>query len=184
MFLARLLIRCKANRNWRHCPVSIDLGRRPGPLAAVAAAGDPLVVDIEGTLRRSESFLALLSAAPLAALLAIRSLWSGNAAFKTRVAAAVEVDVGRLPWNGEVLDLIATEQARAWRVYLASASNHRLVELVAEHLGPFDGAFASTDRPDFVGRSCHFQDEACGNGSTTTWSAEIFCSAPAEKSTC
>lgn len=114
----------------------------------VAATEPPLVIDLDGTLLRSdllvESFLALLARGPAGALVALLALRSGKAAFKARIAAATEMDVATLPWNGEMLELIATERARGRRIYLASASNLRLVELVADHLGPFDGIFASS----------------------------------------
>jgi 4-hydroxybenzoate polyprenyltransferase/phosphoserine phosphatase len=124
-------------------------------MSATAGGEPPLVVDLDGTLLRSdmlvESFSALLSSAPLSALAAMVSLRGGKAAFKARLARDAELDIANLPWNGEVLDLIASEQARGRRIYLASASNHRLVELVADFLGPFQGIFASSQTRNLSG---------------------------------
>ncbi|MFO1056675.1 MAG: UbiA family prenyltransferase [Dongiaceae bacterium] len=117
----------------------------------------PLVIDLDGTLLRSdmlvETFSVLLAGSPAAALGALPSLRAGKAAFKAHVAGAVEVDVAALPWNAAVLDLIAAEQARGRRIYLASAADRRLVEKVAEFLGPFDGIFASDADTNLSGRT-------------------------------
>lgn len=110
----------------------------------------PLVVDLDGTLLRSdmlvETFFALLAVAPLRALGAVAALRQGRAAFKARVAGDAGLDLAALPWNEQVIDLIEAARAEGRPVYLASASDRRLVAAVAAHLGLFDGIFASDGR--------------------------------------
>ncbi len=107
----------------------------------------PLVVDLDGTLIRSdmlvESFFALASTSPWRALLALASLRHGRAAFKAAIARQVEIDVATLPYNEEVLAWLRAEKARGRLIYLASASHDTYVQQVAAYIGVFDGVFAS-----------------------------------------
>ncbi|MFO1147004.1 MAG: UbiA family prenyltransferase [Alsobacter sp.] len=115
----------------------------------------PLVVDLDGTLIRSdllvESYLTLLGTDPLAALATLRSLKDGKAALKSRIADQALVEVERLPFNQDVLAFIQSEKAKGRPVYLASASDRRYVEQLAAHLGLFDGVFGSGDGANLAG---------------------------------
>jgi 4-hydroxybenzoate polyprenyltransferase/phosphoserine phosphatase len=115
--------------------------------APLAPHEPPLVVDLDGTLIRSdmlyESFFSSIPKglghhrATLAALL------HGKAPLKAYLADAAGIDHALLPYNAAVLDLIRDAKSRGRRVYLATASDRRHAEQVAEHLGVFDGVFAS-----------------------------------------
>jgi 4-hydroxybenzoate polyprenyltransferase/phosphoserine phosphatase len=109
----------------------------------------PLVVDLDGTLIRSdllvESFFAYLGAEPLRVLSLATALRRGKAPFKADIARRVAIDPAHLPYDERVLSLIRDARDNGGRVFLASASNERYVRDVAEHLGLFDGWFASTD---------------------------------------
>ncbi|MBP0443891.1 UbiA family prenyltransferase [Roseomonas sp. SSH11] len=112
-----------------------------------AAAEPPLVVDLDGTLIRSdtliESFFASLGIWPLGALRAMLALREGKAALKARLADIALPDPASLPLNKEIVDFIETERSRGRRVYLASAADRRIAESVATELGVFDGVFAT-----------------------------------------
>lgn len=107
----------------------------------------PLVVDLDGTLIKSdmliESLFALASRHPLKAVRAILSLREGKAALKARIADDAAVKVANVPLNQELLALLREEKARGRRLYLASASDLRYVQAIADHLGLFDGVFGS-----------------------------------------
>ncbi len=107
----------------------------------------PLVVDLDGTLIRTdllvESSAAYLGATPLMTGHLLRALSRGKASLKTHVAARVAIDAANLPYNPSVIDLIETARSEGRRVYLASASHESYVKAIAEHLGLFDGWFAS-----------------------------------------
>lgn len=111
-----------------------------------ADTGLPLVVDLDGTLIRSdllvESFFSEIGGAPRSVLALARVVPGGKAAIKHHLGGA-DLDVGRLPYDAEVLGRIAEAKSSGRRVYLASSSNAALVERVARHLGLFDGWFAS-----------------------------------------
>jgi 4-hydroxybenzoate polyprenyltransferase len=112
-----------------------------------AAADRALVVDLDGTLLKSdllvESFFSLLANRPLRALASLAALRRSKAAFKARLAEQVTLQVANLPWRGDLLAYLQAERARGRRIYLASASDRRLVEAVAAEHGLFDGIFAS-----------------------------------------
>lgn len=113
----------------------------------VAGADVPLVVDLDGTLLKTdllyEALFVLLATHPLTALRTPLWLREGKAAFKARLADAVLLDLHTLPVTEAVLDLIQEAKAAGRRVYLASASDRRYVEAFAEHMGCFDGVYAS-----------------------------------------
>jgi 4-hydroxybenzoate polyprenyltransferase/phosphoserine phosphatase len=116
---------------------------RPAPLAP------PLVIDLDGTLIRTdllvESFFAHLGANPLRAFALVSSILGGRARLKAEIAKDTPIEVERLPYDQRVLSLVREARANGRPVYLASASNQRYVRGVAEHLGLFNGWFASTD---------------------------------------
>ena len=119
---------------------------------SVKLAGEsvpPLVVDLDGTLIRTdllvESVFAYLGADPLRVLSLASALRSGKASFKAEIARRVAIDPAHLPYDERVMSLIRDARENGGRVFLASASNERYVRDVAEHLGLFDGWFASTN---------------------------------------
>lgn len=110
----------------------------------------PLVVDLDGTLIRSdlliESTFACLGRNPWRVLDLLMAILRGKAALKAEIAASTDIDVSHLPYDEAVVSLIRQKRADGHRVYLASASNERYVRAVADHLGLFDGWFASNDK--------------------------------------
>jgi 4-hydroxybenzoate polyprenyltransferase/phosphoserine phosphatase len=113
-----------------------------------SAPPPPLVVDLDGTLLRSdllaESAFAYLGHNPLRAVNLLAALGRGKAALKAEIAEHTSMDVTRLPYNEDILALIRKRRALGCHVYLASASNERYVKAIADHLGLFDGWFASS----------------------------------------
>jgi 4-hydroxybenzoate polyprenyltransferase/phosphoserine phosphatase len=109
----------------------------------------PLIVDLDGTLIRSdllvESAFAYLGTDPRRAWQMAKSLKTGKAALKSEIADKTAVDPAHLPYDDNVLALIREAKAAGREVFLASASNERYVRAVADHLDLFDGWFASDD---------------------------------------
>jgi len=123
-----------------------------------ASPGDlPLVVDVDGTLVRSdlliETGFALLAHRPLELYPICRALLRGKAALKSEIAGKATMTAAALPYNEAVLALIAQARAAGRKVYLASASDGRYVSAIAEHLGLFDGWFASDGRENLSSRT-------------------------------
>ncbi|OWV65423.1 hypothetical protein ATY76_19470 [Rhizobium sp. R339] len=109
----------------------------------------PLVVDLDGTLVRSdlliETAFSELSHRPYSAVDLVSALCGGKARLKHRLSQPVDFDPAILPYDEEVLKVIRTAREEGRPIYLASASHERLVSAVAEHLGLFTGWFATSE---------------------------------------
>ncbi|MGY4167826.1 UbiA family prenyltransferase [Bradyrhizobium sp. USDA 4529] len=109
----------------------------------------PLVVDLDRSLLMTDLLdESLSSVVPLgfrANCAALRALLDGKAAAKHHLTQTAELDYPSLPYNRCVLDLIQQAKARGRKVYLATAANAKHVKAIAEHLGIFDGWFASDE---------------------------------------
>lgn len=107
----------------------------------------PLVVDLDGTLIRSdllaESYLALVRQQPLRALQPFLWLRKGRASMKTRLALASDIDVSTLPYEDAVLARLRAAREAGRETVLATASHEVLAQRVARHLGLFDEVMAS-----------------------------------------
>jgi 4-hydroxybenzoate polyprenyltransferase len=69
------------------------------------------------------------------------------------LAESIDTDVATLPYEEGVLSRIREAQAQGHPVYLASASDERLVSAVANHLDIFDGWFASDGATNLAGNA-------------------------------
>ncbi|NML17514.1 UbiA family prenyltransferase [Azohydromonas caseinilytica] len=122
---------------------------------AAAAPSLPLYVDLDGTLIATdllhESVLRLVRSDPLALLNLPRWLLQGKAQLKHEIAQRVELDVSSLPYREEVLELIREARAEGRRVVLATASNLKFAQAVAQHLGLFDAVLASDGHSNMSG---------------------------------
>ncbi|MET1079734.1 MAG: UbiA family prenyltransferase [Pseudomonas sp.] len=121
----------------------------------------PLVVDLDGTLLRSdillESALVFVKAQPLRLLAPLAWLAKGKAHLKERLAHSVDLNVASLPYDPAVIALIETERGKGRKVVLATASHRRYAEQIAEHLQLFDQVLASdgqTNLTDKAKRDC------------------------------
>ena len=107
----------------------------------------PLVVDLDGTLVRSdlliETAFSELGRRPHSIIDLTKALRQGKASLKHRLSEPADFNPANLPYDETVLGCIREARAEGRPVYLASASHERLVGPVAEHLGLFDGWFAS-----------------------------------------
>jgi 4-hydroxybenzoate polyprenyltransferase/phosphoserine phosphatase len=112
-----------------------------------ASDARPLVVDLDGTLIRSdlllESIFALIKRNLLFVFFMPFWLVKGKAHFKHEVATRVNIDAARLPYQEEFLDFLRTEHAAGRCLVLATASNEKFAQAIANELGLFDQVFAS-----------------------------------------
>ncbi|RBJ81370.1 UbiA family prenyltransferase [Pseudomonas sp. MWU12-2534b] len=107
----------------------------------------PLVVDLDGTLLRSdlllETGMAYIRLQPLKLFKPFGWLVKGKAALKEGLACATDMDISVLPYDPEVIALIKLERSNGRKIVLATASHHTLAERIAEHLQLFDQVLAS-----------------------------------------
>ncbi|KPQ07165.1 MAG: UbiA prenyltransferase [Rhodobacteraceae bacterium HLUCCA12] len=106
-----------------------------------------LVVDLDGTLIRSdmllESFWSGFAHDWRTPLRAVAGLARGRAALKARLAECAAPDPAALPYNPAVLERIRDWRASGRPVALVTASDQRLAQSVADHLGLFDEVHGS-----------------------------------------
>ncbi|WP_027816692.1 UbiA family prenyltransferase [Paraburkholderia bannensis] len=110
----------------------------------------PLVVDLDGTLIRSdvlvESGFAYLTSAPHRFYRPL--LWlarGGKPALKAGLAENTNVDVTVLPYDPQVLTWLREERESGRALVLATASHERYAHAIADHLGLFDQTFATAN---------------------------------------
>jgi 4-hydroxybenzoate polyprenyltransferase len=106
-----------------------------------------VAVDLDGTLTLTdtlhESALCLLRDRPVNVLALPFWLFGGKAALKAKVADHVNLDVSTLPYNTVLIDWLKEERAAGRRIVLCTATDIRVAQSIADHLGLFDEVLAS-----------------------------------------
>lgn len=101
-----------------------------------------IVVDLDGTLIQSdmlvENLFLFLRHHPLHVLDLFVWLLGGKAYFKRRLADAVLPEVDQLPYNQALIGWLKAQRHSGARLVLATASDSRIAQRVADHLGVFD----------------------------------------------
>ncbi len=115
----------------------------------------PLCVDLDGTLIHSdlllESFLLLIKRNPLYLLLVPFWLLQGKAMLKQQIASRVQLDGSALPYTKPLLDWLRDQKAQGRPLWLCTASDARMAQAVADHLGFFDGVLSSNGQLNLSG---------------------------------
>lgn len=98
----------------------------------------PLVVDLDGTLVRTdlliESLLALLKDKPRFVFALPFWLLKGRAAFKQEVARRISLNASLIPYRSELVEYLRTQRAKGRPVVLATANDKRLAQQVADQI--------------------------------------------------
>lgn len=134
----------------------------------MSAAQIPLVVDIDGTLARTdllhEAALQFVARHPLESWRLAHWTLAGPAALKA--ALADRIDCGDdIPLDEAVVAAIRVAQSEGRPVYLASASDRRYVEAMAARIGGIEGIFATENGTNLSGaRKAARLVEAFGTG--------------------
>jgi 4-hydroxybenzoate polyprenyltransferase len=109
----------------------------------------PLCVDLDGTLVKldtlHQALFLLLRRDPASILRVPGWLLKGKAHLKDQVLQRVVLDAPALPYHKQFLAWLAKEHAAGRKLVLATASNYRTANAVAEHLGFFDEILASNE---------------------------------------
>src|SRR6202008_2974879 len=117
----------------------------------------PICVNLDGTLVNSdlliESFLTFARNEPLQLWRVLPWLAGGKARLKAELARRAAPDVTLLPYNERLLTWLKEQKSAGRALWLCTASNYRLAQAVADHLGIFDGVVASTDDHNLSGRA-------------------------------
>ena len=117
----------------------------------------PLVVDLDGTLIRTDSLLESLFvfAKEHPSQLLRLPIWltQGRARLKQRVAAASVPDARTLPYHDDLLRYLRLQKGNGRRLVLATGADERLARAVAGHLDLFDAVFASNGSTNLSGEA-------------------------------
>ncbi len=115
----------------------------------------PLVVDLDGTLVLTdllhESMLGLLRQGPRRLVAAAKQLVAGRAQFKRQVAEFSTVNAETLPYNPDLLSWLQVQSQAGRRLILCTASDEKVANAVAAHLGIFDEVLASDGQLNLKG---------------------------------
>ena len=126
-------------------------------MSAVAVAPVPLVVDLDGTLVKTdlliESVLTLLRQHPL--WLFSLPLWMlhGRARFKQKISSLVSLDLSALPWRTQFIADLTEQRAQGRSLVLATGSDMQIARRVADRLNLFDTVFASNGAVNLSGKA-------------------------------
>lgn len=125
---------------------SSELPRPAG--GAVNAHQTPLVVDLDGTLLKTDLLVetanSFIIAQPFRVVQLLAWLSAGRTTLKARLAQAGPIDPATLPYNEELLAWLREEKANGRRIVLATASHQLLADQVARRLGLFDEVLATS----------------------------------------
>jgi 4-hydroxybenzoate polyprenyltransferase/phosphoserine phosphatase len=115
----------------------------------------PLVVDLDGTLIQTdmlhETAVHSLKDRPLSVFKMPAWLAQGKAHLKERLADDFEFSPATLPYNQAVLSWLEQERSSGRTIILATASDQRVAQKIAEHLGCFDAIMASDGHVNLAG---------------------------------
>lgn len=127
------------------------MDRAPSLCTPILDAGQlaqlPLVVDLDGTLLRSdtlvESLFAVARMHPLALLKVPLWLAQGRARLKQALAERAAIDARTLPLDQELLDYLRAQKRQGRRLILASGADEKIACAVAQECGLFEAVMAS-----------------------------------------
>lgn len=91
-------------------------------------AAPPLIVDLDGTLVRTDTLLECLlalSSRPQAIVRGLLSMLHGKARMKQEIAAATDLDPSLLPYNEELIALLSAESQDGRSLILATGPTAR-----------------------------------------------------------
>lgn len=128
-----------------------------------------LCVDLDGTLLRTdmlfETLCAFMRESPTNVLLVPWWLLLGRARLKRELAERVKFDPALLPYREHFLTFLREEHAQGRKLSLASASDEKIVEAIANHLGIFHEFVASNGSINLKGEQKRkFLEERYGVG--------------------
>lgn len=124
-------------------------------MTAASASAVPLVVDVDGTLIRTdllhEATLQFVARHPLESWRLLPWVARGKAALKRELADRVEPALHSLPLRDETVAVIRQAQGEGRPVFLASASDQRYVSAIAERVGGITGVLGTDGRTNLAG---------------------------------
>ncbi len=117
----------------------------------------PLIVDLDGTLIRSDTLLECfwkgMGVAPVKTVVTAFRLFRKRAALKRAMAEIASPEVETIPLDEDVARFLATAREEGRPVHLVSGATKPLVERIAGVHGPFDGTDGSDENENLTSRN-------------------------------
>jgi 4-hydroxybenzoate polyprenyltransferase len=114
-----------------------------------------LAVDLDGSLIQTdmlwESLTRLIATRPMKVFLLPLFALNGRASLKAKLAELAMPDAGSIPYREDLLEWLRSEKALGRRIVLATASDQRMAQAVADHVGIFDEIIASDGKVNLKG---------------------------------
>lgn len=124
-------------------------------LTEVERVSVPLVVDLDGTVIRTdsliESLMPLLKANPFFFVALFFWLVKGKAYLKQQVAQRVTLDISSLPYNLDILNFLRDQHHSKRRLILATGADQLIAQQIADYLHVFDSVIASNGENNLTG---------------------------------
>lgn len=125
------------------------------PVARPAPALLPLVVDLDGTLLRTDTAFELIAAnltrEPLGVLGALFAGLGSRAVMKRKLSALGGLDAESLPLREDLIAWLREQKAAGREIHLVSAADQAVVDQLAARVGLFDTAVGSKDGVNLKG---------------------------------
>ncbi|GAB5471152.1 MAG: UbiA family prenyltransferase [Rhodospirillales bacterium] len=130
---------------------------------------DVLAVDLDGTLLRSDMLLesgwSAIGSSASAPFRAVRASMEGKASLKRYLAEVAKIDVTSLPYDPDVIAYITKWRKEGGKTALVTATDQRLAQAIADHLGLFDEVHGSDGTHNLKGeKKAEFLSERFGRG--------------------
>lgn len=117
----------------------------------------PLVVDLDGTLIKSdillENFYATIRQNPLVLFLIPLWLFKGKVYLKNKLSEKTLINIKALPYNEAFLEYLRQEFKGGRTLVLATASVHKFAQEIATHLGIFNKVLGTDNKTNLKGKN-------------------------------
>jgi 4-hydroxybenzoate polyprenyltransferase len=108
-----------------------------------------IVVDLDGTLINTdmlvENFFLFLKTYPFRILQVLFWLFKGKANLKRKLADSILPSAAYLPYNDELISWLRVQKEAGAEIILATASDQRIAQTIADHVGIFDTVIGTND---------------------------------------
>ncbi len=120
-------------------------------------AAEVICVDLDGTLVQTDTLyeLLILSLKQNLFLIFLLPWWllKGKAYFKSKLSSFAKLPAETLLYNDAVIEYLNQRRANGAKLYLVTASNQRVADEVANHLGIFSGQYGSSEANNLKSKS-------------------------------
>lgn len=117
---------------------------------------NPLIVDLDGTLIKTDSLLEYLIICikknPLNIFKLLIKFFFGRANLKKYLSDSFVLNVSSLPYNNELINFLKAEKKGNRKIYLCSGADKKFASSIASYLNLFEDTYATENGLNLVGK--------------------------------